>query len=267
MSPDRSRVYRTHAVILRRRDHADADRILTVYTPAYGKRQLIAKGVRKTTSRKAGHLEIFSHSILVVAQGRTWDIVTEAVIAEPFRHLRTDLEAISRAGYLCELVDAFTETDDENVHIWDLLLLALGELDRYSIEGGLDPNALLRWFELNLLNLTGFQPQLFNCIQCDEDLEPVVNYFSVAEGGVLCPTCGAHRAGVEPLEPDALKVMRFLQTHAWPAARPLTVRPHIMHRIDNLLYRFLLSVLERRLRSADFMHRLAGQFPAPIATP
>lgn len=265
MSPDRSRVYRTHAVILRRRDHADADRILTVYTPTYGKRQLIAKGARKTTSRKAGHVEIFSHSVLVVAQGRTWDIITDADVADSFRHLRDDLENISRASYLCELVDSFTETDDENVQIWDLLVLALGELDRFTVEGGLDPNALLRWFELNLLNLTGFQPQLFTCVQCDEDLEPVLNYFSLAEGGVLCPRCGAHRADAEPLEPDALKVMRFFQTHAWPAARPLTVRSHIMRRIDNLLYRFLLSVLERQLRSADFMHRLAGQFQTPVA--
>jgi len=266
VSPDRQRVYRTHAVILRRRDHADADRILTVFTPAYGKRQLIAKGVRKTTSRKAGHLEPFSHSTLMVAQGRTWDVVTEAVIVESFRHLRADLESIGRANYLCELVDSFTETDDENVLIWDLLLLALGELDRHSVEGGLDPNALLRWFELHLLNLTGFQPQLFNCLQCDADLEPVVNYFSLAEGGVLCPRCGAHRQDAEPIEPDALKVLRYFQSQPWSVARPLVVRPHIMHRIDNLLYRFLLSVLERQLRSADFMHRLAGMIQTP-ATP
>jgi hypothetical protein len=84
----RHRSYRTHAVVLRRRDYADADRVVTVFTPGMGKQSLIAKGARKTTSRKAGHLELFTHANLQVAEARTWDIITEATTVEPFRHLR-----------------------------------------------------------------------------------------------------------------------------------------------------------------------------------
>ena len=80
--------------MLRRRDYGDADRVLTVYTPSHGKHELIAHGVRKTTSRKAGHLEIFSHASLVIAEGRTWDIITEASTVESYRHLRQDLDQI-----------------------------------------------------------------------------------------------------------------------------------------------------------------------------
>ena len=77
---DRSRTYRTQAVILRRRDVGDADRVLTVFTPDRGKLELIGKGIRKTTSRKAGHLETFTHVALVVVQARTWDLITEAAM-------------------------------------------------------------------------------------------------------------------------------------------------------------------------------------------
>ena len=62
------RLYRTDAIILRRSDFGEADRLLTVFTPERGKLRLLAKGVRKTTSRKAGHVELFMLTDILVAQ-------------------------------------------------------------------------------------------------------------------------------------------------------------------------------------------------------
>jgi DNA repair protein RecO (recombination protein O) len=150
--PSQERLYRTHVVILSRRDYNDADRILTVFTPSLGKRDLIAKGVRKTTSRKAGHLELLTHASLLVAQARTWDIITEAVTVESFRHVRENLEAIGFASYACELIAAFTEADDESEPLWELLLATLRVLDENSQAGNTSAQHLLmRWFELRLL--------------------------------------------------------------------------------------------------------------------
>jgi DNA repair protein RecO (recombination protein O) len=275
----RHRSYRTHAVVLRRRDYADADRVVTVFTPGMGKQSLIAKGARKTTSRKAGHLELFTHANLQVAEARTWDIITEATTVEPFRHLRVNLDAIGYASYVCELIDCFTEEDDENQALWELLLLALRELDTWAattqspspatadaadpdsleetpLTGGLDVNVLLRWYELHLLSLTGFQPQLFQCLDCDRDLEPVVNYLVLHEGGVICPDCRARRNEAEEIDPNVLKVLRYLQMRPWQEVAQLTVRPQIMRAVQSVLYRYLLTILEHQLRSTDFLRRL-----------
>jgi DNA repair protein RecO (recombination protein O) len=250
----------TRAVILRRRDHGDADRILTVYTPALGKQELIAKGVRKTTSRKAGHLELFTHAALQVADARTWPIITEATTVESFRHMREDLDSIGYASYLAELIDRFTEADDENQPLWELLLLALRELDaRLASETVFDPKLLLRWFELHLLSLTGFQPQLFQCVGCGMPLEPVNNFLSLSEGGVYCPACAAANRELEMVEPDVLKVLRYLQSQPWSTVTALTVRAPILLRVENILYRYLLTILEYRLRSTDFLRRLHSQ--------
>lgn len=251
---NRSRVYRTHAVILRRRDFRDADRILTVFTPNYGKLELIAKGIRKTTSRKAGHLELFSHCTLMVAQARTWDIVTEVVGVESYPSIRTDLDKISQANYIGELIDCFSESDDENQPMWDLLILTLQELD--EIDPAHNSSLLQHWFEMSLLSLAGFQPQLFECVNCDAELEPVTNFISLAEGGVLCPNCGQGRRDLEAIEADVLKVLRFIQSRPWSAVRQVNIRPHILRQVDNLLYRYLLTILERQLKSVDFMRRL-----------
>jgi DNA repair protein RecO (recombination protein O) len=251
---NRQRLYRTHAVVLRRRDFRDADRILTVFTPNYGKLELIAKGVRKTTSRKAGHLELFSHSALLVAQARTWDIVTEVVGVESYPRLRSDLDKISQASYIGELVDCFSESGDENQPLWELLIIALQELDQLGEEQ--DGRTLQHWFEMHLLSLVGFQPQLYQCLNCDEELEPARNYINLNEGGVICPTCAQGRRDLEPIEVDVLKVLRFLQSRPWANVSQVNVRDHVMRQVDSLLYRYLLTVLERQLKSVDFMRRL-----------
>ena len=252
---DRQRVNKTHAVVLRRRDFGDADRILVVYTPSLGKQELIAHGVRKTTSRKAGHLETFSHASLLVAEGRTWGIVTEATTVESYRRLREDLDQIGRASYICELVDRFTEIDDENREVWDLLTGTLRMLDELGATAMYDPYLLLRWFELHLLAYVGFQPQLFQCLQCGKDIEPVDNYFHL-QGGVYCPECGQHMPDAELIPLDMLKVLRHLQRSRWEEVAHLSVPEDVMGRVDNLLNRYLVGVLERRLTSADFLRRL-----------
>jgi DNA repair protein RecO (recombination protein O) len=270
---ERTRVRSTHVLVLRRRDVADADRLLTVLTPSEGKIELLAKGVRKTVSRKSGHLEPFTHAHVMVAQARTWDLITEATTVESFRLLRENLDAIGQASYACELVDAFSDSGDENRPLWELALFVLRKLDEAAGPGtpaGEPPAAgeatpafprelpsnLLRWFDLHLLSLAGFQPQFFNCLGCDAPIEPGANFFSLNEGGVFCARCGALRSDVEAIPVDVLKVLRYLQSQPWLEVQRLNVRPPIARQVDTLLQRYLSHVLERRLRSTDFLRRL-----------
>ncbi len=251
------RLYRTPAVILSRRDYGEADRILKVFTPSLGKQEFLAKGIRKTTSRKAGHVELFTHSTLLVAKARTWDIVTEAASVESFRYLRNDLDAIGYASTITELIDCFTESEDDNRPLWDLYLLALRTLDDYGQQpANKEPQLLLHWFELQLLSLTGFQPQFFHCLGCHAAITPVTNYLSLEDGGVFCPTCAANHDGVEPIEADVLKMLRHLQRTAWSDLQTLRMRLPIQQAIDTILNRYLLTIVERQLKAANFLRRL-----------
>ena len=253
---NRERVRSTHALILRRRDLYDADRLLTVLTPGEGTLELLARGVRKTTSQKAGHLELFTHAALVIAQGRTWDVVGEVQTVESFRHLRQNLEAIAAASYLCELLDSFTRAGEDAHAIWDLALLVLRLLDEAAV-APVPPPALLAWFTLRLLGLAGFQPQFFHCLGCGQPLAPGVNYLVLSEGGVLCARCGVQRSDGELLDVDTLKVLRFLQSRPWGAVAPVAVRPPVLRRVEQVLNRYVILVLERQLRSTLFLRRLA----------
>ena len=102
-----------------------------------------------------------------------------------------------------------------------------------------------------------FQPQFFYCLGCGQPLEPTVNYLVLSEGGVRCTRCGVQRSDGEPLDVDTLKVLRFLQSRPWGAVAPVTVRPPVLRRVEQLLHRYVILVLERQLRSTLFLRRLA----------
>jgi recombinational DNA repair protein (RecF pathway) len=87
----RERNYRAEAVVLRRRDLGEADRLLTVYSREHGKLQQVAKGARRPSSRKAGHLELFTRVQIQAARGRELDVITQAEALDLFSELRSDL--------------------------------------------------------------------------------------------------------------------------------------------------------------------------------
>jgi DNA repair protein RecO (recombination protein O) len=253
----RERVYRTEAIVLRRTDFGEADRLLTVFTPERGKLKLIAKGARKPSSRKSGHVELFSYGHYLVAVGRELDIVTQAETLEPYLPLREDLLRTTYAYYVAELADAFTAERDENRPLFDLLKDAFGWL----CEAG-DLLLAARYYELHLLGLVGYQPQLFVCGGCKEPLQPEVNYFHAAEGSVLCRKCGYDQVGTGELSVNALKVLRFLQTREWQTCRLLRLSPASHAEIERTMNHYITYQLERKLKSVDFLQRLRRQISA-----
>jgi DNA repair protein RecO (recombination protein O) len=257
VSDRRQRLYRTEAIVLKRRDYGEADRLLTVFTPQRGKLVLLAKGVRKLHSRKAGHVELFTLSTLLVAKGRTWDLVTQAETIEPFLALRDDLLRTSYAHYCAELLDGFTQEQDAQPAAFALLKEALGRLAAGEL-----PRLVARTYELRLLALAGYQPELFACVACQDPLEPLTNYFSVTDGGVLCPKHGEGKAGAEPLPLPVFKALRFIQTRDWEDVRRLSLSPGLHGELERLLQGYIIYQLERNLRSVAFLRILQEQLGA-----
>jgi len=244
----RERLYRTEAIVLKRADFGEADRLLTLYTPGLGKLRVIAKGIRRPTSRKSGHLELFAHSQLLIAKGRNLDIITQAETITAFKPLRHDLLRLTYAYYVAELVDRFTEEGEDNRPLYDLLLATMTRLAE-------DPEPILavRFFEVHLLGLMGYQPQLFHCVRCRKILGPEDQYFDEDAGGVVCPACARETRGVRPLSLPALKVLRFLQTRGYELCRTLQLRPATQQEVEDVLHRYIVHHLERNLKSVEFL--------------
>lgn len=247
----RERLYRSEAIVLRRQDFGEADRLLTLFTPGLGKIRVIAKGARKPRSRKAGHIESFMRTKMLFARGRNLDLVTQAELVEPYRPLREDLVRVTYASHAVELLDRFTAENDAHPELYHLLAEALGWLAETR-----DLLLTTRYYELRLLSLTGFQPQLFQCVGCGRVVEPQDQYFSTELGGVLCPDCLPADPRRQPISLGALKTLRYLQTRPYSAVGALRVRRSLHDELETVMHNYLQHQLERRLQSADFLKRL-----------
>lgn len=145
-----SRSYKTEGIILKRINIGEADKIITVFTKHYGKLRLVAKGIRKTKSRKAGSLEPFNQVQLQVAKGRNLDLITEVQTLDSHQSWRKNLLKVTVAYYFCELVDKLTADNQVHQAVYELLRNALDQI------GAADLKISVRNFEEQLLDELGF---------------------------------------------------------------------------------------------------------------
>ncbi|MBN1953740.1 MAG: DNA repair protein RecO [Anaerolineae bacterium] len=256
------RIYRTEAIIIRRRNQGEADRILTLCTPM-GKLAVIARGARKVRSRKAGHLELFAHVHLVLARSRSsWDVVSQAETVAPHAALRDDLARGTYARYVAELYDHFVAEGEGNPALFDLMVRVMGYLCREE-----QLPLLVRGYEQRLLAQVGFRPEWEQCVGWEDhaDGQPLEatgeQLFGLdpERGGVLCPQCfrtHRERRGVVPLSPAALALLRACQREPFVALRNWPATPQLLREVERAAQHYIAYHLEREVRSGAFLQRL-----------
>lgn len=249
--PQQPRSFRADAIILKHQDFGEADRILTLFTREKGKIRAIAKGVRKVRSRKGGHLEPFTHVSLQLASGRDWFLVTQAEAQDIYSNLRDSLESIGYASYAVELVDRFSLEEEENAPIFTLLKQTFTRLNRG------DPAPLvIRYFEIRLLDVLGFRPELQTCVVSGQDIQPENQYFSSALGGVVSPDFAKEVSGAVAVSLPALKYLRHFQRSSYREATRAKIAPEVSREMEVLMQHYITYLLERGLNTPGFLRRL-----------
>ena len=243
-----SRTYSTQAIVLRRRNLAETDKIVVLFTRELGKLSAVAKGARRPQSRIAGATEPPTFLRALMAVGRDLDVVTQCETKESFLELRADLDRLVYCSYLLEMTDTLLEERLPHPDLFDLLLSAL-----YLLNGGADGLALSAAFSLQAAEDAGFGPMLDSCVGCHEPVGSGVAGYSVRMGGVLCRACrgasrdvirfpaSARNMAVQLLDHDLPTIARLM----WPRRDALgltrVLRRHIEHRT------------EKKLKSAEFL--------------
>ena len=247
----RVRLHRTPAIVLKRHDYGEADRILTFYTRDLGKVSAIAKAVRRIASRKSGHIELFTHSDVMLADGRNLYVLTQAQTVEPFLALREDLIRTTYAYHIAELIDRLIQDGEASPTVFELLRSSLDGLCRAE-----DPSLVVRWFEVRLLGLLGYRPQLFSCVACGTPLSQDGNAYSPSAGGVLCPDHAPGASDTIPLDSTVFRVLRFLQTRDLETSMHVEITPATRAVLERVLHAALRTILERDLKSVEFLEGL-----------
>jgi DNA repair protein RecO (recombination protein O) len=252
MPESKFRSLRVDAVVLRHSDLGEADRLLTLYTRQLGKARAVAKGARKIASRKAGHIEPFTHVRLQLAKGRDMYIVTQADTVDAYLPLRDDLVLTSQAAYVMELLDRFTYEDEtDNSAIFRLLTDTLSRL-----ASRLDPWLVIRYYEIRLLDHLGFRPQLFECANCGREVKAEDQFFSFSAGGVICPRCGRGLPNLHEVSVDTLKYLRHFQRSGFGEASRARPSLEVQIEAESLMQGYFTYLLERELNTPGFLRKI-----------
>lgn len=239
----------TQGVVLKRRNFHEADRILTIFTKKLGKISARARGVRKTKSKLAGHLEPYMLVDMRLAEGVTWYTLTEAQIIEAFPKLRLNLKQTSAAYYVGELVTLLFQDNDPHPRIFNLLVEMLGMLEQGK--NGL----LLPSFLWHVMAEIGYSPELFYCVKCAKKLTQNDLYFSHSLGGFLD---GLHRSEdptAQPVLPETVKLLRVARNNVNLIPR-IAIDEKIAQEFRMIVTDFSRRVLEREPKSERFIKDL-----------
>ncbi len=256
------RLYKTQAVVLRRYDFGEAGRQLVVFTPNLGKLSMIAKGVKRVTSKLAGHLEPLTLSTIVAARGRNLDTVTQADTVESFVRARTDPDRVFYGLLVIELLDKLTLEGEENRALWDLLIQTLRRIDAED-----DPWAAAAYFQVRLLVLSGYKPELGRCVECEGDLDARSLFFSPMLGGALCPACRTADTAAFAVSANAIKLLRLAASRSYTEYSRVRIPTTLRDEVDAILHTNSLSITDREVGSATLLETLKRRSYQPTARP
>lgn len=142
--------FTTEGIILKHSNYGEADRVLTILTPFKGKISVVAKGIRRITSRRAGNVEPLNQVKLHLFQGPGIPILTEAQSIQTFPKIKSELSLSANGSHIVEITEKLSAENQANTAVYRLLLAVLQIIEKTPRQ------IFIRAYEVKLLTVLGF---------------------------------------------------------------------------------------------------------------
>lgn len=242
------RTYRTRAVVLDRTKLGESDLILTLLAADGSERRAVAKGARKPGGRLAARAELFCEVDLLIARGRSLDVVSEATLVEPHAGLRGDYERVAAASAVAEVARLTCYEDAEDPFLYPFCSRGLSACEEAADRAHLDLVAAA--FAMKALAHGGWRPELDSCCACGDE---ALSHFSAAAGGALCASCAREVAGAEEVGAGHLAWLRSLLRCTFDELLGSDVDAGTAALLAALAHTWAATHLDCRLRAMEFL--------------
>lgn len=249
------------AIVLARRNVREYDQIISLYTKETGKRDVLARGVKKMTSKNAAHLEPFSCINAEIVPGREIDHLTKVISIDFFSPLRTSIEKSLAAGYIVQLIDRVTQVGEPDERLFDLLKSWLTFVEKkFEFKW-----VLVDAFVMNLFVRLGLTPIIDQCVICDKPFATIALEeidgknqnvvcrpgFFFAGGGLICGGCRKQKQDIgEEIHNAGLReisTMAVLLKTDWTLAYDYRLEQKEEQALRALVYKFAVYHTERKI--------------------
>ncbi len=256
---------KTEAIVIRTFPLKEFHKIITFYTPDFGKIKAVAYGVKSPKSRLGGSLELLNHGTLIFQyrENRELQNITDFNLINGFDGMRSDFTRITYGCYFAELVDSIASEGITSPEIFDLLRTTYQFLVNSD-----DVPLLARGFEIKFLDCAGYGPELSQCVHCSSPMgsSPVPengtathNFgmgFSVRYGGVLCANCKNRDGAAFAITPGSCELLKMLRRVEWERFNRIRASASNHTELKRVLGSFIEYYTERRLKSLKFIENV-----------
>lgn len=244
-----------HGLVLREVKYKESSKILTILTEEEGKITAEARGALRRGAKCTAASQILTWSELTFFENRGRYTLTEGSVLEDFSALRAELGDYALGCYMAEMLEAVS---DEDSHSTALLHLGLNAL--FALSRRLYPARHIKAvFELRLMCLAGFAPQLDRCMDCGSHT-PEKPRLSLYGGGVHCTGCTPGVAGKSvSLCSASLAAMRHVCSAGEKKIFSFTLDAHSAARFYATCEEYALAQLDRSFGTLDYWHSVAQE--------
>ncbi len=237
--------YKTTGFVFKKEDRLESDRVFSVFTKDFGRVEVFGKAIRKITSKLRSGIEIFSLSEIEFIQGRNKKTLTDAVAIKKFNPLSCVPETLQVAYQIGQVLDRVIKGQELDPRIFDVIIDTFEKLHYYPVL--VSNNQLIYYYFLwNFMLVLGYGPQLSQCAECGQKLNPYHLYFSNKDGGVICKNCSLVKKDGTKITSDVVKVLRLMLKKDWNTLLKLKMEfssQNLLKKTSDNYYNYLLSYI------------------------
>ena len=242
-SPD-PQFIKSDSIILRRSEYSETSLVLLLLTRDHGTMSALAKGARRPKSIFEGEIDLLvrGQAVIIVSQRSSLHILAEFSCRERYLGLRKATHRVAAAQYVAGIAaDASPEGEGEP-QIYDLLANTLS-----GLEGG-DVSAVVAFFQVHVLKLSGYMPDLRTCAECGAHIENAAVTYSYTCRGVICRKCRAEGDRTVKLSRAAVSLIGSLARGRAVMASRLRIAPALARETVSFLGHIIAAAFDREPR-------------------
>lgn len=222
---------KTLALILKKQNIGETDRIITIFSPVLGKKRVVARAVRKPLSKLAGHLDTFMISQLILTDQDDLPKVTSAVLVESFENVRSSYQNLDRAFAVSKIVERVIVEDVSEQTIFQLTLDTLTRLDI-----GYPWQSIWLVFLNDLTEKLGIDLSDFSCGGCGQPIRDAA-YWAQPERRLFCKSCGYSGNEVRVVQGNTVKLLLLLRQKSFSAVHQVRIPEAVAKEAEEIFLR------------------------------
>ena len=244
---------RTDGLIIKEKLVSENDKLVTILTRNFGIVRAFARGVKNLKNKNFSSTQLLCYSDFIIFKGRNKYIINESYNKHSFWNLRCNVEKLALAQYFCDLI--LNLIAEEQRHTEDILRLILNSL-YYLSEEKIAYKLLKSIFEMRILSMSGYMPNLIYCSNCKDSAEKNF-YFVPAVHGIVCAKCiKDYNSAKFKLAESVLYALRHSVYSEFNKMFAFSLKLERQEELSAITESYLLKCLEKNLKTLDFYKQI-----------